>query len=54
MTYDPASANPLAGNPLETREDMSRALLDLFDPLLAYFSDGNARVRLDGAGAHFE
>ena len=22
MTYDPASANPLAGNPLETREDM--------------------------------
>ncbi|WP_296434878.1 DUF2264 domain-containing protein [Rhizobium sp. UBA1881] len=54
MTYDPASANPLAGNPLETREDMIRALLDLFDPLLPYFSKGNARVRLDGAGAHFD
>ncbi|WP_454853057.1 DUF2264 domain-containing protein [Rhizobium binxianense] len=54
MTYDPASANPLAGNPLETRDDMSRALLDLFDPLLPYFSEGGARVRLDGAGAHFD
>ena len=54
MTYDPASANPLAGNPLETREDMSRALHDLFDPLLPYFSEGNARVTLDGAGAHFD
>jgi hypothetical protein len=54
MTYDPASANPLAGNPLETREDMSRALHDLFEPLLPYFSDGNARVRLDGAAAHFD
>ncbi|WP_064681643.1 DUF2264 domain-containing protein [Rhizobium bangladeshense] len=54
MTYDPASANPLAGNPLETRTDMSRALLDLFDPLLACFSKGNARVRLSGAAAHFD
>ncbi len=54
MTYDPASANPLAGNPMGTREDMKRALLDLFDPLLPYFSKGNARVRLDGAGAHFD
>jgi hypothetical protein len=54
MTYDPASANPLARNPLETRADMSRALVDLFDPLLAYFSKGNARVRLDGAAAHFD
>jgi hypothetical protein len=54
MTYDPASANPLAGNPLETREDMDRALHDLFSPLLACFSEGNARVRLDGAAAHFD
>lgn len=54
MTYDPASANPLAGNPLETRDDMSRALLDLFNPLLPFFSKGNARVRLDGAAAHFD
>lgn len=54
MTYDPASTNPLAGNPLQTREDMSRALHGLFNPLLAYFSKGSARVRLDGAGAHFD
>lgn len=54
MPYDPASANPLAGNPLETRADMSRALLALFDPLLACFSNGNARVTLNGGGAHFD
>jgi len=54
MTYDPAVANPLAGNPLETRADMQRALIDLFDPLLPYFSTGNARVRLDAAAAHFD
>ncbi|AFL52311.1 hypothetical protein ABIE78_001817 [Sinorhizobium fredii] len=54
MTYDPASANPLATNPLETRSDMQRALLGLFDPLLPYFSEGNARVRLDAAAAHFD
>ncbi|PDT42686.1 MULTISPECIES: DUF2264 domain-containing protein [Sinorhizobium] len=54
MTYDPASSNPLVGNPLETRSDMQHALLGLFDPLLPYFSKGNARVRLDAAAAHFD
>ncbi len=54
MTYDPGSSNPLSGNPLITRGDMQRALLDLFDPLLPYFSAGNARVRLDAAAAHFD
>ena len=54
MIYDPASANPLAGNPLKNLTDMRRALTDLFDPLLPYFSQGNARVRIDGAGAHFD
>jgi hypothetical protein len=54
MTYDPASANPLRGNPLETRDDMQRALIDLFNPLLPYFSEGNARVRLDAAAGHFD
>ncbi len=54
MTYDPVSANPLAGNPLKTRADVERALRDLFQPLLPYFSDGGARVRLDGAAAHFD
>ena len=54
MIYDPASTNPLAGNPLKNLTDMRRALTDLFDPLLPYFSEGNARVRIDGAGAHFD
>ncbi|TCL68182.1 DUF2264 domain-containing protein [Rhizobium sp. BK251] len=54
MTYDPASANPLAGNPLRSRADMTRGLIDLFNPLLPHFSKGNARVRLDAVGAHFD
>ncbi|MCA1444180.1 DUF2264 domain-containing protein [Ensifer sp. IC4062] len=54
MTYDPATANPLGSNPLATRSDMQRALVDLFNPLLPYFSEGNARVRLDAAAGHFD
>lgn len=54
MTYDPATANPLQGNPLKTRADVEKGLRDLFQPLLPYFSEGRARVRLDGAGAHFD
>ncbi|GHA32235.1 hypothetical protein GCM10007989_30380 [Devosia pacifica] len=54
MTYDPTSANPLAGNPLKTRADVEKALHDLFNPLLPYFSEGNARVRLSGTAAHFD
>ncbi|WP_127753232.1 DUF2264 domain-containing protein [Devosia sp. 1566] len=54
MTYDPASANPLFGNPLQTRDDVEKGVRDLFAPLLPYFSEGGARVRLDGAGAHFD
>jgi hypothetical protein len=54
MICDPSSVNPLSGNPLVGRADMQRALIDAFDPLLPYFSEGNARVRLDAAGAHFD
>ncbi len=54
MTYDPATANPLYGNPLKTRADVERGLRDLFTPLLPYFSEGGARVRLDGGAAHFD
>jgi len=54
MTYDPASANPLHGNPLKSRADVEKALHDLFNPLLPFFSEGGARVRLDGAAAHFD
>jgi hypothetical protein len=52
--FDPASANPLANNPLRSRDDVERALLDLFKPLLPFFSAGGARVRLSGAAAHFD
>ncbi|WP_332700068.1 DUF2264 domain-containing protein [Devosia sp.] len=54
MIYDPVSANPLSGNPLKTRADVEKALHDLFNPLLPFFSEGGARVRLDGAAAHFD
>jgi hypothetical protein len=54
MTYDPLSASPLAGNPLKTRADVERALNDLFNPLLPFFSAGGARVRLSAAAAHFD
>jgi len=54
MTYDPASANPLFGNPLKTRSDVEKGVIDLFNPLLPYFSEGGARVRLDAAAGHFD
>ncbi len=49
-----ASANPLFHNPLLTRDDLAKAVLDLFSPLLPYFSDGGARVRLSATGAIFD
>ncbi|MGI6247498.1 MAG: DUF2264 domain-containing protein [Pseudochelatococcus sp.] len=54
MTYDPASANPLAGNPFLSRDDVARAVHDLFAPLLPFFSEGGARVRLSATAAHFD
>jgi hypothetical protein len=54
VIYDPLSANPLSGNPLAARADVARAVGDLFRPLLPYFSEGRARVRLSAAGAHFD
>tara|TARA_R110002124_G_scaffold114535_24_gene269466 strand:+ start:32 stop:1885 length:1854 start_codon:yes stop_codon:yes gene_type:complete len=54
MTYDPVTDNPLHGNPLQSRSDAEAALHALFEPLLPYFSEGGARVRLDGAAAHFD
>lgn len=54
MIYDPARANPLHGNPLLSRDDLASAVTDLFKPLLPYFSEGGARVRLSATGAHFD
>lgn len=42
------------GNPLKTRDDVERALRESFAPLLPFFSPGGARVRLNGAAAHFD
>lgn len=46
-------ANPLAGNPLRTREDVERAAMDLFTPLLPHFSKGAARVKLGSWGVWY-
>ncbi len=54
MTYAPAIVNPLAGNPLRSRKDVQKALNDLFEPLLPFFSAGGARVSLSETAAHFD
>jgi len=46
-------ANPLAKNPLRTREDVERAAIDLFTPLLPHWSEGGARVKLGSSGVWF-
>ncbi len=54
MDYQAPSYNPMAGNPLKTRNDVAIAIRDLYLPLTPYYSLGGARVRLDMAGAHFD
>lgn len=54
MPHPLLRANPLHGNPLQTRQDVASALIDLFEPLLPYFSEGGARVTLSAAGAIFD
>ncbi|RYE79881.1 MAG: DUF2264 domain-containing protein, partial [Hyphomicrobiales bacterium] len=48
------AVKPLWGNPLRTRADVETALRASFAPLLPHFSPGGARVRLNGAAAHFD
>lgn len=49
---------PLRGfsdNPLQTRNDLELAAISILEPLQAYFSPGNAKIRLPvGTGAHFD
>ncbi|GAK72500.1 hypothetical protein RRU01S_26_00270 [Agrobacterium rubi TR3 = NBRC 13261] len=54
MHHDSARDNPLFNNPLLTRDDLAKAVMDLFNPLLPYFSEGGARVRLSATGAIFD
>ena len=53
-SLDPARFNPMWSNPLRSRADVETALRESFAPLLPYFSPGAARVRLNGAAAHFD
>ncbi len=46
-------ANPLARGPLLTRADVQRAVLHLYEPLLAHQSEHGARLRLGSFGAAF-
>ncbi len=47
-------ANPLARGPLQTRDDIARAVVDLYEPLLDHVSVGGARVRLGSFASVFE
>lgn len=46
--------NPLHGNPFNTRDDVAKAVSDLFEPLLPLFSSGNARVQLDASTSNWD
>ena len=48
-----AWANPMAGNPLLTKADVKRAVVDLVEPVVGHLSAGGARARLGTFGAHF-
>jgi len=48
-----ARANPMAGNPLVTKDDVRRAVVDLVEPIVPYLSPGGARARLGSFGASF-
>jgi len=49
-----ASTNPLSNNPLLTRDDLAKAVMALFEPLLPYFSQSGSRVHLGATGAVFD
>ncbi len=44
--------NPLANNPLRTRDDFAKAVVQIWAPLKPYFSDGKANVYLSKTGTH--
>ena len=47
-------ANPLARGPLLSRDDVARAVVDLYEPLVPHVSPGGARVRLGSFASVFE
>src|SRR5262249_19723336 len=48
-----ARANPMAGNPLVTKDDVRRAVVDLVEPIVPCLSPGGARARLGSFGSTF-
>ncbi|WP_380872663.1 hypothetical protein ACFB49_35810 [Sphingomonas sp. DBB INV C78] len=50
----PSPFNPLAGNPLATRDDVARALRACFAPLRPCFSAGSGQVEIEAAGATYD
>lgn len=49
-----ALQSPFASNPVETRDDLARFLVDLLNPLAAHTSPGSARIHLGYTGTHFD
>ncbi|KAI0695529.1 hypothetical protein BC835DRAFT_1273139 [Cytidiella melzeri] len=47
-------SSPFLSNPIETREDLSRFLVGLLDPLAAHTSPGGSRIHLGYTGTHFD
>ena len=50
---DDPRANPMAGNPLVTKDDVRRAVVDLVEPVVPHLSPGGARARLGSFGTVF-
>ena len=46
--------NPFSPNPLETKHDLSKFLVELLDPLAAHTSPGGARIHLGHTGTHYD
>lgn len=50
----PIKAHPLLDNPLETRNDLSDALISMLDPLATFTSPGGAQIHLGATATHFD
>ncbi|KAL4254254.1 Uncharacterized conserved protein UCP014753 [Abortiporus biennis] len=49
-----ANTSPFASNPIETKEDLKKFLIDLLDPLEKHTSPGGARIHLGFTGTHYD
>lgn len=49
-----ATCNPFYGNPLKSKSDLQDAVLALYEPLVPWFSEGGARLRLSVGSAHYD